>query len=299
MDAHGPAGSTEDPDPREDPHRHLAGLIVLSPHFDDAVLSCGGLIHHAARQGRHVEVLTVCAGDPPPGPLSPFAASLHARWELESTDSATPTAVAARRSEDARALARLGAQGAYLDLPDAIYRRAGPGASWLVTDLASLFAGEDAAEPDTVEALAGRFGPLLAPKGTPDDAAEVLVLAPLAVGGHLDHVLVRRAAQCWASSDPQRLARLRFYEDYPYAEDEAALARSVSGVLGAGAICFPWTLETQDLEAKIEATAAYRSQISSFWADEAAMARALRSFAARSGAHPGAHPGAERLWRVA
>lgn len=242
-----------------------------------------------------MEVLTVCAGDPPPGPLSPFAAGLHARWGLNNADPAAPTAAAARRAEDARALARLGAQGACLDVPDAIYRRAGSGGAWLVTDLASLFAGEDAVEPDTVEALAGRFETLLAPQGTAEDAAESLVLAPLAVGGHRDHVLVRRAVQAWAASDPRRLARLRFYEDYPYAEDEAAVARTVLGVLGAGAICFPWTLEPQDLGAKIEATAAYRSQISSFWADEAAMAQALRGFAARSGARPGA----ERLWSAA
>ena len=54
--------------------------IYLSPHFDDAVLSCGGLIWEQVRRGERVEIWTVCAGAIPPGPLSPFAAELHARW---------------------------------------------------------------------------------------------------------------------------------------------------------------------------------------------------------------------------
>jgi LmbE family N-acetylglucosaminyl deacetylase len=47
--------------------------IYLSPHFDDAVLSCGGLIFEQARQGIPIEIWTIFAGNPPPGPLSMFA----------------------------------------------------------------------------------------------------------------------------------------------------------------------------------------------------------------------------------
>ena len=53
--------------------------VYLSPHLDDAVLSCGGMIHRQAQAGERVVVVTVCAGDPPPGPLSDFARSLHER----------------------------------------------------------------------------------------------------------------------------------------------------------------------------------------------------------------------------
>ncbi|MGH2521295.1 MAG: PIG-L deacetylase family protein, partial [Anaerolineales bacterium] len=52
--------------------------LYLSPHFDDAALSCGGTIHQQTRQGERAVVVTVCAGDSPPGPLSAFAQTLHA-----------------------------------------------------------------------------------------------------------------------------------------------------------------------------------------------------------------------------
>jgi LmbE family N-acetylglucosaminyl deacetylase len=58
--------------------------IYLSPHLDDVVLSCGGLVWEQARQGERVEIWTICAGDPPPIPLSSFAASLHERWQTNN-----------------------------------------------------------------------------------------------------------------------------------------------------------------------------------------------------------------------
>ncbi|MBA4379671.1 MAG: PIG-L family deacetylase, partial [Anaerolinea sp.] len=54
--------------------------IYISPHLDDAVLSCGGLIWEQSHAGTQVEIWTVCTGDPPEGPLSPFAEVLHAEW---------------------------------------------------------------------------------------------------------------------------------------------------------------------------------------------------------------------------
>src|SRR5512139_3118661 len=55
--------------------------IYLSPHLDDAALSCGGLIWEQVHAGDTVSVWTICAGDPPNGSLSPFAEALHARWQ--------------------------------------------------------------------------------------------------------------------------------------------------------------------------------------------------------------------------
>ena len=76
-------------------------IIFLSPHLDDAVLSCGGMIYQLAQAGQAVQVITIFAGDPPPGLLSPFAQSLHDRWQAGSV---------ARRSEDIEALTLLGAE---------------------------------------------------------------------------------------------------------------------------------------------------------------------------------------------
>jgi len=54
--------------------------VFLSPHLDDAVLSCGGFIFELIQKGERVEICTICAGDPPPGELSPLAEMLHQRW---------------------------------------------------------------------------------------------------------------------------------------------------------------------------------------------------------------------------
>jgi len=39
--------------------------IYLSPHLDDAVLSCGGIIWQQVQSGHQVEIWTICAADPP------------------------------------------------------------------------------------------------------------------------------------------------------------------------------------------------------------------------------------------
>jgi LmbE family N-acetylglucosaminyl deacetylase len=91
--------------------------IYLSPHLDDAALSCGGQIYRLAKEGRHVLIVTLMAGDPPPdGVLSDFARSLHGRWELAES------AEAARRREDEAAGQILGAEILHWPIPDCIYR---------------------------------------------------------------------------------------------------------------------------------------------------------------------------------
>ncbi len=89
----------------------LAGpLVVVSPHLDDGVLSCGELL--AAHPG--ATVLTVFAGRPPPGtPLT--------EWDAASGFEPGDDAIGARLDEDRRALALLGARPVWLDFLDSQY----------------------------------------------------------------------------------------------------------------------------------------------------------------------------------
>jgi LmbE family N-acetylglucosaminyl deacetylase len=73
-------------------------LLVISPHLDDAVLSCEALLKFA----RDVRVLTIFGGDAPSG--APIA-----EWDLQCGFSAGMNVMEARRTEDAQALATLGA----------------------------------------------------------------------------------------------------------------------------------------------------------------------------------------------
>lgn len=238
--------------------------VYLAPHFDDAVYSCGGLIHRQTAGGTVVRVVTVCAGEPPAGPLSPFAASLHARWGVSARE-----AVAARRQEDLAALQRLGAQPAHLGVPDCIYRVHPETGTPLYASEEALFGPLDPAEGPLVERLARELERWLAREPA------TRLYAPLGIGRHVDHRLTRAAAE--------RLAHpLLYYEDYPYAAREPETADW--GGLAAGLSPQFLDLDEADLEAYCLAVGAYRSQLSTFWADEAAMCAAVRRFCERAGA---------------
>jgi LmbE family N-acetylglucosaminyl deacetylase len=241
------------------------GWIYLSPHFDDAVLSCGGLIWEQASRGEDVEIWTVCAGPIPPGPLSPFAAELHARW---GTGLAS---VGARRAEDEAACRAVGAVGRYFDLPDSIYRRLPGSGAALVTRRDDLWLPYPAAEEEQAERIASWILRSL--------PRRYHLVCPLGVGGHLDHRLVRAAVE--------RLKQpLWYYADYPYVVKEAFEPRRW---LGPGYCVYSRFLRPPALNAWRAGVAAYASQISSFWSGLAEMEQAIAAFATSRPGHS--------LWR--
>lgn len=85
-------------------------MLVISPHLDDAVLSCGESM--AAHPG--TTVLTVFAG-------TPQHASQSTDWDRHCGFASADEAVDARRHEDRVALARLGARPAWLSFADSQY----------------------------------------------------------------------------------------------------------------------------------------------------------------------------------
>ncbi len=184
--------------------------VYLSPHLDDAVLSCGGRIWQQVQAGERALVVTIFAGVPSPdAPLSPFAQALHALWGLAD-------AIAARREEDTAALALLQAEAVYWPYLDCIYRQA-PDGSFFCDSEETLFGEVHPAEGALIAELAGRFRALTLEQGG-------TLYAPLAVGHHVDHQVVRRAVA--------GIEDVVYYEDYPYAEEpgalEAALGRKRS-----------------------------------------------------------------------
>jgi len=235
----------------------VAVRIYLSPHLDDAVLSCGGLIARQVATSDVVTVLTICAGEPGREPLSDLAQSLHARWGMDRATAAD------RRTEDRMACGRLGASVIHYDLPDAIYRRATTGEILYPTE-ESLFGPIHPAEAERVAQLAAWLA-----EGCP---AEADVYCPLGLGGHVDHRLTRAAAE-------QTGRPLWYYRDFPYA------ARG--GNLPNG-----WTLPGKEMTVSLspeevqtwgDAITEYRSQLSTFWDDPYAQFEELRAFHDGSG----------------
>ncbi|MBI4769843.1 MAG: PIG-L family deacetylase [Chloroflexi bacterium] len=272
--------------------------LYLSPHFDDAILSCGGLIHRQRARGEPVTVVTLCAGYPPAGPLSAFARELHANWGQP------PDVVGARRAEDREVLARRGVGVVHGDTPDAIYRRVGD--QFPYHDNATLFGALHPAELAALRAEWQRTLQALHP-----NRGQVQVFAPLAIGNHVDHQWVRALALALQ----QNGWRVWFYEDYPYAE-QAGAAQAARAWFGAG----KWQSRSYavDVQVKTEAILGYATQWPFLFGSEAALRERVRNFTAQTARDlrwperlrarlirlmgrrerpPDGRPHAERIWR--
>lgn len=113
----------------------LGPLVVVSPHLDDAALSCAGLI--AAVPG--AIVMTVFAGYPPGRPESLHEAITP--WDEASGFHIGDDVVAIRRDEDRAALAHLGAVPLWLDYLDSQYTAEPAGFPVLAAGIAAALAG--------------------------------------------------------------------------------------------------------------------------------------------------------------
>lgn len=232
----------------------------LSPHLDDAVYSCGGLIAAQSTAGDQVHILTVCAGDPPDSSFSAFAQALHTRWGTDGF-----ATVAQRRKEDQAACTLLGVTWQHETIPDCIYRRDASGRHLYTSD-ETLFGEIAPAEEPLVEHLTRRLENLV--------PADAHLVVPLTLGGHVDHRLVRRAAQ--------KLARpLWYYADYPYAR--TASARELLACLPTSACLHRFPLSQANLQAWTSAMAAYASQLTTFWESEDALHAEMCAWAASLG----------------
>jgi len=252
--------------------------LYLSPHLDDAVLSCGGTIYRQARDGARVLVATLFAGSPANADLTPFTRELWERWGRADDP------VAARRAEDRAALALLGAEALHLPYLDCVYRQAPDTGEALYPTVEHIFAALHPAEEHLAAELAAGLCARV-PLGP-----GVALCAPLAAGHHVDHQIARRLARGLRDA----VASLACYEDWPYAGDDETVARALEDDAAAWVRRIA-SIDEEALAVKGDAVACYASQISTFWPDADAMRAALLAQALRVG---GGDP-AEAFWRPA
>ena len=204
--------------------------LVISPHLDDAVFSCGQLLAQAPGS----VVVTVFAGIPARGSDAP-------PWDRRAGFRTADEAVRSRRDEDARALAMLDAQPVWLDFLDDQYGTRAPS-----TAIAARVA-------DTIDAHPG-FG-VLAPAGLFHRDHIQVQQAVL--------TLLRENSR---SGDAARV--WRFYEDVPYRRIDGLMAKRVIDWREHGWIGHPVGPpagnRTDGAAAKAAAVDAYASQIALF-----------------------------------
>lgn len=244
--------------------------IYLSPHLDDAALSCGGAIAASPEQ---TLVITICTASPPPGTVfNPVAVEFHAEWGLAPDD-----VLRVRLAEDATAMAVLGVDYAYAGQLDAIYR-----VPEAYSSRATLYRPPVADDPllpqvrDLIALLIER-----APHAT--------IYVPLGVGHHVDHLVVFEAASTFP------LDRLAFYEDINYALTPGAVERRLANI-GKRLIASLVLFDTSALQAKIAAIAAYHSQMDALFGGAAAMEAAITDYHAALAQNLNGY--AERIWRI-
>jgi LmbE family N-acetylglucosaminyl deacetylase len=194
-------------------------LLVISPHLDDAVLSCGALL--AAH--RDALVVTIFAG-------TPRDPRICTEFDARSGFRDAAHAMAARRREDAHALAAVDAKPRWLAFCDVQYD-----------------------EPASVVEISSAVGALL------DANRERTLLYPLGLCHH-DHVLAHEATAAALQIRPTRLAFA--YEDVPYRAQPGLLQERLADILCTGRVASP--VDDNDdpacREAKARAVAAYASR---------------------------------------
>jgi LmbE family N-acetylglucosaminyl deacetylase len=227
-------------------------VVYLSPHPDDVAFSAAAHVARDVAQGLRVQVLTLFRA----GGAGPFG-------DAE-----------ARRREDERFAARFGVELHAFDFPDAIVRHP----RYLA---AAALLGPF---PDDEEALV--LGLRAVVQASIDAGCERL-MAPLAIGGHVDHEATRRAVR----RVDLRSAELVFYEDAPYVlKGERAPAAALASLR-------PRVLR-DDHGVKLDAIACYPSQWRAFFPTLDAFRDALAAYAGELG-FPEKDTLAERVWSAA
>ena len=240
--------------------------IYLAPHLDDAALSCGGQIFKHTKQGANILIVTIMAGDAPHDVTTGHAVELHERWELEKE------VVAARRDEDIMASKILGADFAHWQIPDCVYRTIPNRKELYYSTWSEIIGSVHPQEQDLIHQISQQFASL-------PPASQIF--APLTVGNHVDHQIVRQAAEiCFKGN-------LYYYEDYPYVQSEGA----IEAVIPANSKVWQSveiSLSAMAIQKKAEAITAYQSQLSTFFTDAQDLMKQLTTYANQVGG--------ERIW---
>lgn len=228
--------------------------LFVSPHFDDVAFSCGGTAVQLARRGWTTHLVTVFSAGV--YPATGFALACQTDKGLgEEVDY-----MLLRKGEDDEAAGflqinqthRLG----FLEAPHRGYESA-----------KDLFAAVQHSDRLTLRKVTATLAKLV------ESARPDVVFAPLAIGNHVDHVIVGTAARNLG-------VRTAWYRDTPYVirDPHASTPLPVSGE--------EWTatLDDEALNARIDASAAYKSQLGfQFQGSKQAVREALTDLAISTG----------------
>lgn len=221
--------------------------IILSPHFDDAVLSLGGFM---AKKENPLIVATFFADKP--------AFPVRGGWDEQSGFKNSDEAIATRVRENANALEQMGSHPLNLKYVDFQYR----------------YERNQDSEEKLLKSMERDIETIL---DTFNSVENVSIYGPSEFGGkitHPDHKLVHDAfvkvANKKSGQNPLRRVRFFFYEDFPYIARyrestttplKTFLEQNESGISLRE---MPLTLSPAALDKKLESIRTYASQEKAF-----------------------------------
>lgn len=235
-------------------------VLILSPHLDDAVLSCGDLISKYVKEGYLVDVLTIFSGSEDKENLSTAAKQFHSNCFLDHN------AMLIRKEEDKKAHDFLGCNSLYLDKLECLYRRDNLG--YLYPDLNNIYHLEYNREKENIKCLSNEL----------QDIAKNydIVYAPLGLGKHADHLMVNEAMKLIDGN-----YELYFYEEVAYV---CYYYRSNKfSDWGKGMKNKLIEISDDEYDKKISAILLYRSQLRILWENRIQFESEMESFSKNYG----------------
>lgn len=167
-------------------------IYIISPHFDDAIGSCGGMISKC-KGNEKITIVTVFTKEPIT-PLSEFALHLNDLWNVEN-------AVITRTAENKSACEYLNLPYINLGFTEAIYRK--DNGRDLYPREGDIFGEIDPADNTLPIEIADKINELVDTNDT--------VILPAAVGKHVDHILVLKSYKYLKEE-----IHISFYKDFSY-----------------------------------------------------------------------------------
>lgn len=245
------------------PWHAIERVVILSPHLDDAALSCGGLLHFLTGRQASSLVISIYCGNP-----SAVKSSNGSLRTLQRRGHVNPRL---RRREDVNAMHWADADFVHLSFADGIYRRSPLSNQFIYRQVRERWVAPRVDDLAHVEELYLVLQRLCLNLG------RILLISPMGIGQHVDHTIVARVALRLAD----RGASLLFFEDFPYVvnqalgegtQDDPVLALARLGREPAARLLLP-----VDVAAKAALIGHYHTQIPALFGDEAGMLSALQA----------------------
>ncbi len=236
-------------------------ILFVSPHLDDAVLSCGGLISKEVRlNNSEVYVLNIFTGLPEANNLSDAAIQFHQSCGLG------PNAIEIRRKEEIAASKELGFIPLFLDQFESQYRFNEIGKHFYAS-FDEVFEGKAEKEGKLISILEQEIADIQ--EKNRFDA----IFIPLSIGNHVDHVITRKSIENLSKTN-LFTDKIKYYEDMPYAHQGVQGSPYIDNSLSPALEL----IHDIDYQRKLHAIGMYASQARMLWQDKDHMIKVYEEY---------------------